>query len=147
MLLHGCLESIFIEISIDKKKKIIDLIYRHPHMWINDFCDNFLVECLNKIARLNNTCILMGGFNINLLKSHANNVTSKFLEVMTCFFVPCIHQPTRVVGSSTTLIDNIFMNSVEFVTVSGNLLSCQHADHLLQFLVLKACVRYFLSNF
>ena len=28
------------------------------------------------------------------------------------------------------------MNSVEFVTVSGNLL-CQLADHLLQFLVLK----------
>ena len=35
-----------------------------------------------------------------------------------------------------TLIDNTFMNSVEFVTVSGNLL-CQLADHLLQFLVLK----------
>ena len=34
------------------------------------------------------------------------------------------------------LIDNIFVNSVEFVTVSGNLL-CQLADHLLQFFVLK----------
>ena len=34
------------------------------------------------------------------------------------------------------LIDNIFMNSLKFVTVAGNLL-CQLADHLLQFLVLK----------
>ena len=34
------------------------------------------------------------------------------------------------------LIDNIFLNSVEFVTVSGNLL-CPLADHLLQFLSLK----------
>ena len=33
MLLNGCLEPIFIEISFDKKKKIIvGLIYRHPHL-------------------------------------------------------------------------------------------------------------------
>ena len=90
-----------------------------------------------KISLLDNACILMGDCNIDLLKLNANNVTSKFLEIMTCcFFVPYIQQPTRVVGSSATLIDNIFVNSVEFVTVSGNLL-CQLADHLLQFLVLK----------
>ena len=106
-------------------------------MPINDFCHNFLIECLNKIAFLDNTFILMGDFNIDLLKSNVNNVSSKFLEAMaSCFFVPYIQQPTRVVGSSATLIDKIFMNSVEFVTVSGNLL-CQLADHLLQFLVLK----------
>ena len=52
----------------------------------------------------------MGDFNIDLLKSHANNVISKFLEVMTsCFLVPYIHQPTRVAVSSATLIDNIFI--------------------------------------
>ena len=81
----------------------------------------------------------MVDFNINLLKLHGNNVASKFLEVMTSyffFFVPYIHQLTRVVGSSATLIDNIFMNSIEFVTVSGNLLG-PLADHLLQFLVFK----------
>ena len=106
-------------------------------MPINDFCDNFLIECLNKIALLDNTCILMGDFNIDLLKSNAKNVTSKFFEVVTsCFFAPYIQRPTRVVGACAALIDNIFMNSVEFVTVSGNLL-CQLADHLLQFLVLK----------
>ena len=87
MLLNGCLQ-LFIEISFDKKKKIIfGPIYRHPHMLINDFCDTFLIECLNKIALFDNTCILMGDFNIDLLKSHANGVTSKFLKVMTsCFF-------------------------------------------------------------
>ena len=121
-------------LAFDKKKKnAVGHIYRP----INDFCDNFLIECLNKIALLDNDCILMGNSNIDLLKSNANNGTSKFLEVVTSyFFVPYIQQPTRLVGSSATLIDNIFMNSVEFVTVSGNLL-CQLADHLLQFLVLK----------
>ena len=52
------------------------------------------------------------------------------------FFVLDTQQRKRVVGSSAALIDNIFMNSIEFVTVSGNLLS-QLADHLLQFLVFK----------
>ena len=67
----------------------------------------------------------MGDFNIDLLKSHANNVNSKFLEVMaSCFYVLYIQQPTHVVGSCATLIDNIFMNFLDFVTVSGNLL-CQ----------------------
>ena len=67
MLLNGCLESIFIKISVDKKKKnIVGLIYRHPHMPINYFCDNFLIECLNKIALLEITCILIGDFNINI---------------------------------------------------------------------------------
>ena len=84
MVLNGCFEYFF----FDKKKKIIvGLIYPHPHMQINDFCDNFLIECLNKIALLDNDCILMGDFKIDLLKLSADNVTSKFLEVITsCSF-------------------------------------------------------------
>ena len=138
MLSNGYLEPIFIEVSYDKKKKnIVGLIYWHPHMLINDFCDNFLIGCLYKITLFDNTCILIGDFIIDLLKLHANNFTSKFLEVMTsCFDVLYIQEPTRVVGSSATLIDNDFMNSVKFVTVSGNLL-CHLADHLLQFGVFK----------
>ena len=58
-------------------------------MPINDFCDNFLTKYLNKIALLDNTWILMGDLNNNLdlLKSQANNVASKFLEVMTSCFL------------------------------------------------------------
>ena len=59
-------------------------------MSINDFCDNFLIKCLNKIALLDEICILMGDVNSDLLKSHENNVTSKFLEVMTSFFLSII---------------------------------------------------------
>ena len=48
--------------------------------------------------------------DIDLIKLHANNVTSNILEVMTsCFFVPHIQQPIRVIGSSTILKDNIFI--------------------------------------
>ena len=68
ILLNGCLESTFIEISFDKKKKNIDgLIYWPLLMPINDFCDSSLIECLNQISLLDNTCILMDNFNNDLL--------------------------------------------------------------------------------
>ena len=79
----------------------------------------------------------MGDFEIDLLKLHANNVTSTFLEVITyCFFAPHIQQSVLIIGSSTILKNNIFLESLEFLTFSCNLL-CPFADHLLQFLVLK----------
>ena len=91
---------------------------------------------LNKIALLDNSCMLMGNFNIDCvtsLKYLGNNVTSKFSKVMiSCFFGRYIQQPKRVVVLSATLIDNIFKNSVDVLTVSDNV-QC----HLLQFLVLK----------
>ena len=41
--------------------------------------------------------------------------------MISCFFVCYIQQPTRVVGSSAALIDNVFKNySVEVFTASGN---------------------------
>ena len=58
-------------------------------------------------------------------------------KVMTsCFFCSLYSATSMCCWFIRKLVDNIFMNSVEFVTVSGNLL-CQLADHLLQFLVLK----------
>ena len=47
------------------------------------------------------------------------------------FIIIC---PTRPV--SNTLIDNIFINSLEFESVSGNL-TIQLSDHLFQFVILE----------
>ena len=109
-------------------------------MLINDFCVTFLIECLNKIALLDNTSILMGDFSIDVLKSCTKNFISKFCFVMTsCIFVPYIQQPTRFVGSSTTLIDNIFINPVtlfqatyyiSLIAIYCNSLSLRISGHL-----------------
>ena len=48
----------------------------------------------------------MDDFNIDLLKSYANNVTLMFLEAIRSFSYA--QQPRRVIGSSSTLIGNIF---------------------------------------
>ena len=51
-------------------------------------------------------------------------------------FATFILQPTRITEKYKTLIDNIFMNSLEYGTFSCNL-TTQISDHLPQFLTLK----------
>ena len=54
----------------------------------------------------------------------------------TSFFQPYILQPTRITDHSATLIDNIFFNSLEHFTISGNIIY-DLTDHLPNFLILN----------
>jgi hypothetical protein len=54
----------------------------------------------------------------------------------TYFFQSYILQPTRITHNSETLIDNIFLNSIEHFTISGNLVY-DLTDHLPNFLIIK----------
>ena len=75
------LESIFIEIMYKKKKKvIIGCLYKHPCMPIDEFNDEFLLPLLEKASKENKKLILLGDFNINLLKSDTENFSFKFLR-------------------------------------------------------------------
>ena len=62
---------------------------------------------------------------------------SYYNSLTSLFFTPYILQPTRL--PSKTLIDNIFFNSLEYESHSGNLL-IEIADHLIQFLILDGFV-------
>ena len=50
------------------------------------------------------------------------------------FFAPYILQPTR--PSPKTLIDNTFLNTIDYSSYSGNL-TIQLPDHLFQFVILE----------
>jgi len=81
----------------------------------------------------------MGDFNINLLKIDTNVAVNDFFNTMSSsFFTPFVLQPTRL--QSKTLIDNIFFNSLEYLTNSGNLL-IELSDHLIQFLLIEGYVK------
>ena len=127
-------ESIFIEIkSTSSKNIIIGCLYRH-HEKITDFIDNFLVDILAKLRKdKNKTCILMGDFNIDLLKIGDHDESCRFYEILSeNGFRPLILQPSRVTGKSSTLIDNIFINSLEIHSNGGNITS-SISDHFSQF--------------
>ena len=77
----------------------------------------------------------MGDFNIDLLKIDSNTDTNIFYNNLTSHFLaPFVLQPTRL--SSKTLIDNIFLNTIEYSAYSGNL-TVQLSDHLFQSIILK----------
>ena len=82
----------------------------------------------------------MGDFNIDLLKTDINNDSNLFYNNLSSqFFSPYILQPTRL--QSKSLIDNIFFNSLEYQSNSGNIL-IEISDHLIQFLILEGFVRH-----
>ena len=74
-------------------------------------------------------------FNIDLLKTSSLCDVNKFFNTLSSnFFAPYILQPTRPI--SKILIDNIFLNAIDFPASSGNL-TIQLSDHLFQFAILE----------
>ena len=140
-------ESIFIEVNFNKQKNIIfGCIYRHPSTSITDFNENFLTPLLQKLSLEKISCCLMGDFNINLLKTASNTCVSVFYQMMSSsFFTPHILQPTRITSNTQTLIDNIFFNSIDFKTSSGNL-EYHISDHLIQYFILDSFKHFKSSN-
>ena len=134
----GRLESTFIELFFPNKRNMIcGCICKHPSMKISRFNSEYLTPLLTKIQKEEKTCTLMGDFNINLLNAETNINISEFYDNMSShFFAVYILQPTRSTKNSKTLINNIFLNSIEFETFSGNLTSLIF-DHLPQLLIQK----------
>ena len=138
----GNFESTFIEIHFAKKRNlIVGCIYRHPgsDISIEDFTNIHLSPILRKISIENKQCVLMGDFNVELLKINTHSQSNDFYNSMSStFFTPFILQPTRL--HFKTLIDNIFFNSLEYQSVSGNLL-IEISNHLIQFLILEGFIK------
>ena len=133
----------FVEIVFpDRKNLIVGCVYRHPTSVISvrDFADTHLEPILHKISQEKKECALMGDFNVDLLKSSGNNNTASdfFNNLSSHLFTPFVLQPTRL--KSKTLIDNIFVNTLEYQSNSGNLL-LEIYDHLTQFVILEGFIK------
>ena len=132
--LDSNLESVFAEINVPNQTNIIvGNIYRHPCMSIKTFNTEFLKPLLHKMATEKKQILLLGDFNINLLKCNEDSEIMTFLDIMNSHLIlPQIHLPTRITDHSKTLIDNIFSTPTDSGTISGNL--CHSiSDHLPQF--------------
>ena len=74
------------------------------------------------IQRQNKPSIIMGDFNLDLLKYETHNGTDEFINTFrTSFFHPHILQETCIMDHTATLIDDIFFTSIDYYTPSGNL--------------------------
>ena len=115
-------ESVFVEITQPKKGNlIVGSLYRHPTMSIEEFNINFLLPLLEKVSLENKTLLLLGDFNIDLLKCDIIPSNSSFLDILCSHSIlPSILLPTRLTPNSKTLIDNIFISSSKYELTAGN---------------------------
>ena len=104
----------------------------HPQ----EFNSLFLKSLTNKLSKESNKeIILLGDFNIDLIKTNTNNKSSEFLDIIySSYLIPHITSPTRLTSRSHTLIDNIISNVITEDTISRNINTM--SDHLGQFLIL-----------
>ena len=111
---------------------IVGCIYKHPALQINDCKSHFISPLLLKLQKESSKRILLlGDFNIDLLKYELSDSINNFIDTLSSsFLLPHILLPTRI-SKTSTLIDNIFSNSTS--------LECHIniSDHLPQFIFLK----------
>ena len=119
------LESVLIEVlSKSNKSSIIGCIYKHPKLALTDFTQNFTQPLLDRFSFENKDIIILGDFNIDLLHQENDNQTKIFLDHMYSGSLSQINIPTRVAPRSKILPDNIFTNSADKSSISGNLSYC-----------------------
>ena len=131
-------ETVWIEIENSKAKNILCCCaYRHPSTDISRFNDYFQMT-LSNLTKENKLIAVMGDFNIDLLKYDNHTPSNDFINMMFSYhFQPSILHPTRITDSSSTIIDNIYVNNAtESNIFAGNILSLI-SDHLPPFAILS----------
>lgn len=131
-------DCIFIEISSPtlKKKVIVGIFYRSPSFNSIPEFTTILSELLEQISQENKEVILLGDTNIDLLKYKSNKATSDYLDTLIAnSYYPVNTLPTRIVRSSTTLIDHILKKHSNSNCVGGTFLD-DISDHCINFILL-----------
>ena len=119
-----------------QKAIIVGVIYRHLTIDLTDFNCNYLNKLSENISKGQKFVLLLGDFNVNLLKYTEHNQTNEFLDsLVSNSFIPSIVRPTRITRHSNTVIGNIFSNVLDPDIISGNL-TATISDHLLQFSII-----------
>jgi len=127
---HTSYEGLFIQIPQMKSAALtVGVIYRPPGQPLKLFNDEFK-QLLSDLTETKKEIILLGDFNIDLLKHNDHVQTSHFMDIITSHhFLPTILQPTRITPTTATLIDNIFTN-IWPRTVNSSIIIADISDHL-----------------
>ena len=134
------LETSFIEIINPKRPNdIVGVIYRHPSMPVDHFNDNHIRPLIASLSLEKNKNIhIAGDFNVNLLNFSSHVSSSEFFDIMCSNnLLPSITLPTKLnLSNNHTLIDNIFTNTFNPDTISGNITLNLSDGHLPSFIII-----------
>ena len=118
------IETLFIEVNQDI---IVGVVYRRPNTDEREFLENFS-NILLELESRSKSCYIMGDFNIDLFKCNNNTVKSLLAICHSKLFFNTITKPTRVFGTSTTLIDHMWSNNT-FHNILNGILFTNISDH------------------
>jgi exonuclease III len=131
-------ESLFVEIGnalTGNKPIVIAILYRPntpPLADIDKFTHN-LYTAINKINEEHKSVIILGDFNIDLLKFETHAKPTSFIENIYSFGLsPLITKPTRITEFSATIIDHAYTNIQKCTTKSGIIIT----DFQIRYLIL-----------
>ena len=100
-------ESVFVKLSSSRQTYIVGGVYRHPGEDVYHF-SQALEKSLN-MSDKEETCILAGDYNINLLNTSGSITTEYLKTLLSQGFLPYITRPTRITEYTATLIDHFFV--------------------------------------
>jgi exonuclease III len=126
-------EFLFVKILKCKRSNktiLLGNVYRSPSRRPTQFNDLLVNICRNLERHHTKHILLLGDFNIDLIK-HDKDINSQDLLETTSNhgFIQVISKPTRVTDHSATLIDHIYSNKVNNV-VSSSVVTLDISDHL-----------------
>src|SRR5688572_4116775 len=122
-------ESLFIRVSLKKITCIVGVVYRPPDTNLEEFCAE-IDQLLTTLACGDKHIIILGDFNVDLLRVVDHSRTNSFFNTMTAHnLLPTITRPTRITSYSASLIDNIFTNIWPSI-VESKIIASDISDHL-----------------
>ncbi len=133
------LENSWVELKVKDimKNIIVGCIYRHPKGKVSLFTDK-LEKIINKVAKENKLCYLVGDLNINLLNTNHDPTQNFINTVFSHNIIPHITLLTRLKDDSATLIDHILVqydhSDMHDRITTGNLIN-DISDHLPNFIL------------
>jgi exonuclease III len=137
-------DCLFVEVLSNNSKEqntIVGLIYRSPSYNNEKEFIASLENLLVKLERERKETVILGDFNMDLIKAHLHHPTSELLDIfMNYYFAPQISLPTRVTQNTATLIDHMYKNNPDKNSIAGTLLT-DITDHYMNFILINKEVK------
>ena len=131
------IESCFIEIKLNARHLIVGSCYRPPNTNSKEFV-RLHKQLVQKATQSRCSVVIAMDHNLDLLKSHIHHNTQQFLECnLQMELYPSIIRPTRIMKTSATLIDNIFVSCDLYNLCKSWILIDSISDHLPCLLTIK----------
>ena len=104
------------------------MVYKPPSTHLDDFVGGISHRISMVLSEA--SYFAMGDLNCNLLDLFNHNSVFFLILMMSNDLCPVVSVPTRIIGQSATLIDNILVRSADFKLCYAGFVAFPGSDHL-----------------